>query len=528
MQDKQHFFNTQKHITNVSSAETALITIERSQKLDLLIHLISNLKKSLVICGSSGIGKTTLLNELKTRKKEDWFITDIQASANLSIETFQHQLLRFLIVHYSGYESLDDLSSTLSALEAHHQKVVVIIDNASALTPGVITALIQFAMVNECLRIVFSLTHDELEIKKNSDRIIDECHYIDLPPLTQRQSGIFLQNLSTNPAVAISLTDINQSSIEKLYQETHGIPGKIISELPTLKNMNRIGSTQWMGAIIVGAVILTAGVGYLLVDKKDSKQDVMIVKESKGLIQTGVNKDNVFEKTSPPNYQKKSTTPIKHEKLEINKQWDNKKKERNPEQKNEKPPLIINTEANKKLQKENIIEVLELPKQDKIFAEPPLALTTPEVDKQEPKKAELKVSLLNKKDIVEKKGVSDSKKPTKKIALITASLNNKDKNTSSNKDDTAWVLKQPKANYTIQLMVLSSRQSAIQFLEKNRKLKNKLKFFKLNKQGKSKYVLIYGSFKDTLSVSKGIQFLPKKIKKPWVRKFSQIQKKLKK
>jgi hypothetical protein len=288
-----------------------------------------------------------------------------------------------------------------------------------------------------------------------------------------------------------------------------------------------------MSAILVSAVLLTAGTGYVFLDKKDSKQGVISVKESKGLIQTRINKESVFAKVSPPSDQKKAITLIKREKLELetDKQWSNKKKGRVPEQKNEKPPLIIKAEIKKELGKENIIEVLELPKQDKIFAELPLALASSEGDKKKPKKEVLKVNLSNKKDIVEKKDVSGSKKLIKKTPVIASHLNKKKKykgkKTVSNKDDTAWVLKQPKASYTIQLMVLSSRQSAIRFLEKNSKLKNKLKFFKLNKQGKSKYVLIYGSFKDTLSVSKGIQFLPKKIKKPWVRKFSQIQNKLK-
>ena len=50
--------------------ETALITLERFQKLDLLIHLITNLKSSLVLCGPKGIGKTRLLTELKISKKK--------------------------------------------------------------------------------------------------------------------------------------------------------------------------------------------------------------------------------------------------------------------------------------------------------------------------------------------------------------------------------------------------------------------------------------------------------------------------
>lgn len=190
MRDKQTYSDFNNKVGNVSSGEASLITLERSQKLDLLIHLISNLRQSLVICGPSGIGKTTLLDELKARKKNDWLIIDIQTLSKLSFESFQHQLFRFLILQYNEYDS-QDLSSTLSVLAAQNQKVVIIIDGAALLVPGLITTLIEYAAVNQCLRIVFSLTYDELEKKKNSDQSIDECHYIDIPPLTEKRVVFF-------------------------------------------------------------------------------------------------------------------------------------------------------------------------------------------------------------------------------------------------------------------------------------------------------------------------------------------------
>ena len=38
----------------IDTAVHALITKERTQKLDLLIHLLSNLTRSLVVCGPQG------------------------------------------------------------------------------------------------------------------------------------------------------------------------------------------------------------------------------------------------------------------------------------------------------------------------------------------------------------------------------------------------------------------------------------------------------------------------------------------
>lgn len=106
MQDKLFTDHaSSKPALSTRSSEFSLITKERSQKLELLIHLISNLKQSLVICGPSGIGKTTLLNEFKKLNNDIWPIYTIQASPDLSFESVQDQLCKFLIQSYSEYRN---------------------------------------------------------------------------------------------------------------------------------------------------------------------------------------------------------------------------------------------------------------------------------------------------------------------------------------------------------------------------------------------------------------------------------------
>ena len=69
----------------------ALITQERTQQLELLIHLISNSKQALVICGPEGIGKSTLLKVLQEHKTEPWLYCLVQGNADLSFEKIQEQ-----------------------------------------------------------------------------------------------------------------------------------------------------------------------------------------------------------------------------------------------------------------------------------------------------------------------------------------------------------------------------------------------------------------------------------------------------
>ena len=553
MQDKQRFFNNKSKVGAGTSSEASLITLERSQKLDLLIHLITNLRPSLVICGPSGIGKSTMLDELKSRKKDGWFVIDIQATANLSLESFQHQLFRFLILNYSEYDG-QELSTTLDTLAKENKKVVVIMDDSSLLVPNLISTFIQYAATNECLRIIFSLTHDDLEIKKTTDQLIDECHYIDIPPLTEKQCGIFLRNQSVRRDVAVSFSEVNESLVRRIYHETHGVPGGIISELPTLSRKTKQTDYKWMGAIVFIAAMVTGGIGYLIFDEDDSKKNMSKVVEGKISYQVALNERKL--KSSPqvisPVNKVNSVQKVKlEEEIET---LDLKSKEQKKDM-----PIIFSKESSigSERKSENLFEdfgknkldlskndvEIKLPKENKKI---PIVASSSKIDKR----------IENTKAKVEAQHLDNDNKPLEKVEIINvvnrkvkksepitrpiSDLKNKKENpviefdkekkiekkiqSNAKKDDRAWILKQPKDFYTMQLMVLSSRDSAVKFLKKNKKLKDKLKFFKLS--GKSKYVVIYGSFKDAQKLYKEMEPLPEVFKKAWVRKFSKIQKQL--
>ncbi len=231
----------------------SLITKERTQKLDLLIHLLSNLPQALVVCGPEGIGKTTLLNVLQERKTESWRYCLMQGNADLSFEAIHGQLART----QSG--------QALGRYDVQHKQTVLIIDNAGELVPGLIAAIIQYAAANPVLRVIFALTHDELQVKRGSDRAIDDCHVVEIPPLSEKQCGDFLQHLSVKPSLNVSFKAISENMIAHIYRETHGVPGRIIAEISGLSGTKQGGKLKWiLTFVVVAALVVALGIQWLV------------------------------------------------------------------------------------------------------------------------------------------------------------------------------------------------------------------------------------------------------------------------
>jgi len=244
--------------SQINKPAQSLITKERTQKLDLLIHLLSNLTQALVVCGPEGIGKTTLLKILQERNTESWRYCLIQGNAAVSFEAIQEQLLRS--------QSAQPLSAVSGRPAGQYKQVVLVIDDAGALVPGLITAIIQYAAASPVLKVVFALTHDELQVKRVSDRAIDDCHVIEIPSLSEKQCGDFLQHLSTKPYANVSFNAIGDNMVAHIYRETHGIPGRIIDKISGLSAGVKPGGKlkRVLALAVAAAIAIAVGVQWLL------------------------------------------------------------------------------------------------------------------------------------------------------------------------------------------------------------------------------------------------------------------------
>jgi DamX protein len=234
----------------------SLITQERTRKLELLIHLLTNSRQTLVVCGPEGIGKSTFLTVLQQRKIDSWLYCPVKGTVKLSIETIQKQLIQAIKSDNLPNLTLNALSGAFRELEKQHKKIILMIDEAGKLAPGLINTIIDYAVNNPVLRLVFVLTNDELETKYSSDNALDAGYLIEIPPLSEQQCGHFLQHLATKFRTPIAFNEIDDTLIAAVYLETQGIPGLMVDKRPSLDEA--ISGNHSLGILVVAVLGLIA------------------------------------------------------------------------------------------------------------------------------------------------------------------------------------------------------------------------------------------------------------------------------
>ena len=493
-------------------AERALITLERSQKLDLLIHLLANLHKPLIVSGPKGIGKTTLLNALKESHKNIWPICILQGSATLSFEAVITQLSRFLAL--SSARSGFDLSLLRAFCEK--QKVVLAIDDADHLVPGLVNELMDLADSLKNLRLIFSMNYDEFQSKSGAEKGIetDACHFIELPPLNQRQCLEYLQNLSAQPGALLTFNAVTDALVDELYRHTQGIPGQLMAELPKLDQYQRRQNRRlglWLGVVLLSSAAALAIKNGLPVF---NLQDLPISQDTD--TNSSVDKQAVEPAAiSASELPKRNATPaVLNEDL-----FDTSLPQALPVQTQTPVPLVELSNAKVET------AAIELAATNNQTTEPSNGAKVPE-----------ELTVAKKVESTSKPMITaippaikvDEIKPTEKppapiVAPATAKPNAANPAQTGN-GESDWIQAQPAGHYTLQIMVLSSKSSASRFVSRYAQYKDQLKYYAIGREGQEKYVLIYGSFPTSTEALQQKSAMPGEFAQALVKSFKQIQK----
>ncbi len=501
----------------------ALITLDRAQKMDLLIHLLTNLQQPLIVRGPEGIGKTTLLNTFRESHGHIWPICKLQGSASLSFESVITQLSQYLKLSNTG--SGFDLSALRTFCEK--QKVILLIDDADGLLPGLMGELTDFAASLKGLRLVFSLNDEAFQAKSGSDPAIDACHFVELPPLNQQQCREFLQSLlvtqgnSAQPGTASSFNTITDAQAEELYRQTQGIPGRILAKLPELNRRQNRKPGLWIGialSIALGGFAVKTWLPFATFETLKPDQPVETLQtvgeqapitpvapaqpltpsETGGITPAGALIPEPLPASLPSPTQTPAVTyPPEH---------------KSPQ---EAPDQTIIDHAPR-----------ESAKTDQAPA-PAAAETT--------SSAEASPALPPKPPAVEEKP-KDSVAPTNNIPVETKPIEKpaavieqtppkaKPANAETGESDSDWIMAQPPNHYTMQIMVLSSKASVLRFLKKYAEYRDGLKYYSIGRDDQEKYVLIFGSFPSSSEALRQKTSLPAEFNQALIKPLKQIQK----
>ena len=479
--DEQQYVNHKQTVN--------LLSIEREQKLDLLMHLITNLQQPLILQGVLGVGKTTLLSAVESRKtgSTDTFLLNLVQQA--SFESIQAQIIEFIkSTRQLEYHSLAD------ALEAYAQQemqLVLLVDDADQLVSGLMSTLIDFGTKYPALRLVFTLTAEEYKEKSQLEKIQANCHFVVLPVLNIRQCEAFIYSLLEQEASIYTIKDIDNTFVGEVYRDTKGNPGKI-SAIIKSTNKKRFSNSAMLTLIVVAVFICSALVSVFLWQEPKQETPKLVLEATQSAaelikLSPRVAVQQVIEIEVLP--EKELEVPFEKQVIEV--------------------PVIVGVPPLIEAVVESAVGEVGIARTDSVDQKVNIAQAPDNADKF--KAVEILIKQESKVEVIK---IEPEKKAEAPVFALNA------------QDDRKWILEQKKWQYTLQLMALSAKDKLLE--EQKKYLRLGIKTFYLErkiKQSKS-YVLLYGVFASLDEAKKQMQKLPKALQKSWPRKFSAIQKDL--
>jgi DamX protein len=468
--------------TKSSAPSYPLITRERTEKLELLNHLIANLAHAIIICGPNGIGKTLLLKSFQNAAIDSWMFCFLEADNQLSLQKIQELLGETIKQNMPDFK-LQALENAFDRMVRREMKIVLVLDDAGLLAPGLIEKIIAYSDGNPVLRIIFALTHSELYLKNATDPAIEDCYQIEIPPLSEKQCGEYLEYLSTLPRPRIQFSAINESMVATLYRETHGIPGNILTQLPKDDSHNKIDySKPILIYAVIGLIVVALGVQWW-----SSRPRVVSPPKSAA---TEKNQNNLIVGQTTGTRSPVAQTP----EVSVSQQSEQATETSNTRISGEIRNDVINDSHSQEMIEEGL-------KRDDTQLQH--ALVPAQASEN------LNQSTANKPQVTNQVTVADQVPINTAVPLDEGGH---------------WLMGQPVENTTLQLMALSNEQTITEVMQRHQELGQNLKYLKTKtKKGRDRFILLYGSFTSPEQANVESKNLPKELQKTWPRKISAVQ-----
>lgn len=447
---------------------TLFFTMERQQRLDLILHLIPNSKQPVLLRGPEQSGKSFFLNVFMQQSCNKYAIYPL----NLSLAEKELDIYGELKQIFDADDKADKHpQSRLKAWSNVGKIVLLLIEDVHALSKITLSSLFDINNEYGCVRLILSSSENL------GEAVEQQCQLIDLEPFSQKQTSDYARSrLEVKGVIFEGLAGVDDVV---LFIETGGLPGRINDVLeqmllnPQVENEPKFMTKNMAILFTIGIALISISVissfwsedvvpVQIKAEMPAPKPKLQEVKKIKRIEQVAT----LVAKQKVKDLAGSQEVPVKQDKKEDEK-------------------VLIDT------RKEEVT----------IFVEPQ------KVDQP-------------KKESIAKKNIKFEprliKKDKKEVKIIVISRLEK---------DTSWIKVREEGRYTLQLLGLSSDDAAKQYLA-NKTTIQELHYYQSKANKGSWYTIIYGDYLDRASAEKAAKRLPKIIgkNKPWIRKFSDIQK----
>lgn len=527
---------TREPFANEYKEDFYIVDDERSKRLNILIHLIQHSDLLLLVTGSRGIGKTSLLQHFLGMRTEAWRTCHIQSHAMMHPDVlYRHICDAFdLTPADSGDENRDKLHIRLAELLRGDFVPILIIDDAHELPAETLREIIQLSELHVddagMLRIVL-FSEPQIQTILDTPLLKDIRHRIthtlDIPPLTEEQTINYIKKRLSAAGLHGDLP-LTQKQMQKIFRQSNGIPLsinqlandmlageqplKIQQKTPKKPSSSRpLKSVMMLFAIIAIAGVITAAVMYDVITRLWQNDEGANVNPPAPAI-------TLKHKPSP-------TAESMHKDLPL--------PAKQPEQVEQLPlvdlaPGVSADKSAEGTQQEAKTEVVgQIHDKDKVtvvtksteakkpVVPPNTSPVAPDVaTKKEPEPATAA--------IVEEKQL----KPAKPAVVARPATKSPpvNKPVSAHLAGVAWLKAQNPGHYTVQLNASRNEQSIKDYVKQHH-LTSKTTYLKTTLNGKDWYILLYGSYTNKQLARQAAAKLPAALRKakPWPRRIGDIK-----
>lgn len=207
---------------------------EFEQQVELLRYLIDNGDRIALVRGKAGAGKSTLARRVAGLEPPGWVLCGIDGNPMLQAEQLFEQLGRGFATAMGVGDPLETLRQRLDRLRQEGGRPVVLVDDAHLLPVETLVGLFRMSalqikgrpLVNIAL---FASAEFDAQLGAPQMQTLapQTIQTIELQPMTSDQTVSYIKHLLRARSRVQEDVGLSQSRLERIYRESGGVPGAI-------------------------------------------------------------------------------------------------------------------------------------------------------------------------------------------------------------------------------------------------------------------------------------------------------------